>query len=231
VDPNAQPGQPGYLDPNTGLVTPYSSNNVGATSTSTAYPTTDSETAFNVIRPLDGIKIQALSGTQAFNADEMEFKDGIWAACIESDNNGSIICATYAGDKYAEDDAEEAIIAKLRAADTGTSARANPGASVQDTNQTAMSIAMRVKPGLETISSDIQGGASQYTSSCDVITAADAKAACRTNAQKLNRVAAGVRDALNNVLGVGLGQGGGAAARKRRSKSKRGSAKRRAHRR
>jgi hypothetical protein len=204
---------------------------MGATETSTAFPTTDFETAFNVIRPLDGIDVQTLSSSQGFNADEMAFKNGIWAACVESDNNGSIICATYAGDKYAEDDAEEAIVAKLRAADTGGSGIANPGATVQETNQSAMGIAMRVKPGLETISSDIQGGASQYTSSCNVITAPDAKAACKVNAQKLNKVAAGVRDALNNVLSVGMGQGGGAASRKRRSKSKLGSATRRAHRR
>ena len=227
VDPDAQPGQPGYQDPVTGMVVPpasYSSYSGGpglrVAATSSTPPTEDAPDAFPITVPIEGVTIQV----GEFDPDYIEHLYGtLYIGCTE-DDSGQRMCATAAGGKYDRQEAERTITEKLRAADTGGSARANPNSTVQDVDQMAMAAAAPVGNQLNIAAADANRMTAQYTSSCNSITNPQAKAACKENANQMASLSASSRGAAELAKKIGRRLRGG--SRNKRSKARRGSAKR-----
>ena len=232
VDPNAAPGQPGYMDPETGLVVPpasyassrnstYSSNsNLGIPHTTSMIPSRDLPDAFPITVPLDGVSIEV----GEFSVEEIEHvNDGtMYIGCTETDA-GQRVCATAAGGKYDRQKAEETIIAKLRAADTGGSSAMNPNATIDDITQLAMKAVSNVQIQLNNTASVINKETAGYTVGCNSITNPAVKAECQNNATKMASLSASVRGAAAQAQKIGLRTARGGSRRRR--KARRGSSK------
>jgi hypothetical protein len=208
VDNNALPGQPGYLDPDTGMVVPPSGmGNLGGNTIvvkDTNFPTTDRDTAFYVTDNIDGVETQVLNESEPFNKDDIAYENGIFTACVENDNDGNILCATHAGSKFDSTKAEEVIVRKLRSVNpssNGFSANTTPNEILQH----AVTIATQIKYPIQ--ESKYPSLVNKFLASCNALRG-DAKETCDRTGSMLSNASANLTQAVTTLGSVGRMTGG-----------------------